>query len=132
VDWETYHKRNRRGGLRHSEDRLHIQGYFGLGSPVNLYMHDEPGNRAFLWVSPGTGKALHPSLGWFYLDLASFMPLSLLFNAVIPQAGEIRLPVVIPADPALAGLGLYFQGATGVDPYHGDGAMSNLLGRIIQ
>jgi hypothetical protein len=131
VDWETYHKRNRRGGLRHSEDKLHIQGYFGLGSSVNFYIHDRAGYKAFLFVSLGTKMNHHPNLGWIYLDLIPvFLPL--LYNVTIPAGGEVLLPGTLPNDPALSGVTLYFQGATGADPAAGDGQWTNLLGRTVQ
>jgi hypothetical protein len=70
--------------------------------------------------------------GWFYLDMSPPQFLNLLYNQAIPATGEIMLPLAIPTDPALQGLSFYFQGLTGPDPYHGDGEMSNLLGRTVQ
>ena len=131
VDWETYHKRNRRGGLRGSEDKLHIQGAFALGAPVNLYLHDAPADRAYLFASLGTRSNRHPKLGWFYLDFSPLL-LPLVQNTQLPASGELKLSFVMPTDPAFLGLTLYFQGATGPDPANGDGAWTNLLGRTVQ
>ena len=127
----SYHKRNERGGCYQSEDRLHIQGYWGLGSTVNFYLHDVPGYKAYLFMSVGTMKILHPSLGWLYLSFSPFF-YRLVSNVTLPPSGEYKLPLTIPNDPMLSGATLYFQGATGLDPALGFGSMTNMLGRTIQ
>lgn len=131
VSWECYHKRNRRGGLHRSEDRLHIQGTFALGSMVNFYVHDLPGRFAFLWPSRGTNLNLHPLFGWVYID-SSLLLTSILFNEVIPAAGEVVASVTIPNYPGIAGMTFYFQGLHGVNPLGGDGTLTNMLGRTVQ
>ncbi len=131
VSWEVYHKRNRRGGLIHSEDRLHIQGTFALGATVTFYIHDDPGRFAFLWASRGTDLVRHPLFGWVHLD-QSLLLSSIFFNEVIPAAGEVAMPVTIPNYPGIVGLTFYFQGLHGANPLGGDGIMTNMLGRTIQ
>jgi|GEM_PF-1658277 len=131
ISWEVYHQNRRRGGLKGSEDKLHIQGRFGLGGNVAFYLHGEPGNKAFLWASRGTAKIQHPSFGWVFID-SSTIQVRLLFNALIPQAGEIVSNVTIPNNPAFQGKTFYFQGLIGADPLNGDGKLTNMLARTVQ
>jgi hypothetical protein len=131
VAWETYHQKNTRGGLYRGEDRLHIQGYFGLGSTVNFYLHDEPGYKAYLFVSLGHAMQYVPDLGWLYLDWSKRRD-PLIFNELIPADGEIMVSVTIPNKPSLIGRTVYFQGLTGAKPGAGDGSLSNMLARTIQ
>jgi hypothetical protein len=131
VDWETYHKKNSRGGLRGSEDKLHIQGHFAAGSTVRFIITGDPGHRAFLLGSRGTNMFQHPALGWFFIDLAKLLPKKI-YNVSIPTAGEIVAKVTLPTNPGIVGMTFYFQGVTGANPLGGDGAVTNLLGRTVQ
>jgi len=131
VPWETYHGRNRRAGLHGGEDRLHLAGGFAINSPVTFYIHDEPGHKAFLWISRGIARNNYPLFGWFYLDWAQVLGLKL-YNATIGATGEIAIPMTIPNNPGLVGTTFYFQGLTGANPFGGVGAVTNLLGRTIQ
>jgi hypothetical protein len=130
--WETYHKRNRRGGLLHSEPKLNMSGYFGLSNDVTFHIHDQPFHKAFLWVSLKTNKLYSPRYGWFFIDMTPPFPLPLIMNATLPGSGEIQLDFKLPGDPALVGVAVYFQGVTGADPYTGDGRTTNLLGLKFQ
>jgi hypothetical protein len=131
VAWETYHVKNTRGGLYRSEDRLNVQGYFGLGSTVNFYLHDEPGYRSFLYVSLASDKFYLPVFGWLYLDWDKKLD-PLLFNQTIPEDGEISVSVTIPNYPGLVGRSIYIQGLTGANPPGGNGKLTNMLSRTIQ
>ncbi|MFH2000703.1 MAG: VCBS repeat-containing protein [Planctomycetota bacterium] len=131
VAWETYHKKNARGGLYKSEDKLNFQGYFGTPSSVTIYLHDDPGYKAFLWASLGADMGYTFNYGWFYLSFNPIL-LTILFNATLPASGELALGVDIPDDPALEGVTLFLQGLTGVDPAAGDGRLTNMLARTIQ
>ena len=130
VSWETYHQRNRRGGLRGGEDRLHVQGMVATGETVSFYVHGEPGEYAFLWASTGTLSSHFPAFGWVFLDPTLVWP-PLLFDELVPASGEVVTSVAIPDNPALVGMTFYFQGLLGPDPFGGNGAATNLLGRII-
>lgn len=132
VSWETYHKQNERGGRKDGGHRLHTQGAFVLNGPITVYVHDQPGYKGFLFLSLGTAKVHHNTLGWLYLDLTPPFPLALLWNVPLGAGGETALPLVIPNDPTLHGVSLYFQGLTGPDPYHGDGSFTNMLRRVVQ
>jgi len=131
VAWETYHNKNTRGGLYRGEDRLHIQGYFGIGSTVNLYLHDTPGFKSFLYASLGPDALYLPAFGWLYLDWNRKLP-PLLFNETIPSEGEVMVSVTIPNNPGLVGRTVYIQGLTGQSPAGLDARLTNMLSRTVQ
>jgi hypothetical protein len=131
IPWATYHQKNTRGGLYRGEDRLNAQGYYGIGSTVNLCLHDDPGNKAFLYASLGLDKRFLPMFGWLYLDWTLRLP-PVLFNATIPAEGEIMVPVTIPNNPGLVGRDFYIQGLIGSNPPGGEGSLTNLISGTIQ
>jgi hypothetical protein len=131
VAWETYHKKNQRGGLSNSEDKLNFQGHFGIGESVKIYVPDEPGYKAYLWAALGAKKTFTFNYGWFHLDPSPIL-LTVLYNNTIPPAGEIVFNVNVPDDPALSGAMIFLQGLTGADPGPGDGVFTNMLEKTIQ
>ncbi len=131
VSWETYHKKNSRGGLHGSEDRLVFHGHCAIGNTVRLVVHDTPGHKAFLWISRGIARTNYSAFGWFYLDWNMMLNFKV-FNTTIPASGEVITSVPIPNNPGLVGTTFYFQGMTGADPFLGDGKVTNLLGRTVQ
>ncbi len=132
VSWETYHKKNERGGAQESEDRLHLQGHFGLNSQVRTFVQDDPGMKAFLFLSMGTIKVHHNAFGWFYLNMTPPFPLYLMWDLLMGSDGEATLDINIPSDPQLQGLSFYFQGLTGPDPAKKKGTWTNMLMRTVQ
>jgi hypothetical protein len=130
IEWETYHEKNERGGLYHGGDRLHQSGLFQIGNTVTLFLHDEPGRKAYLWLSPAAWKVRHPFFGWVRIDFTQLYPI--LQNVTIPPSGELMLTGTIPNDPALVGLDLYFQGLVIEDLAAKLGAFTNMLGRTVQ
>jgi hypothetical protein len=130
VPWETYHQNGRRGGLLGSEDGLHVQGFFGLGSTVDFILHDTPGYKAFLVASRATDKRFFNGLGWFLLDRTQWT--KLFVDKTIPESGEYVWTKALPTNPNLVGRTFYLQGVTGPDPLNRDGTFTNMLGRTVQ
>jgi hypothetical protein len=131
VPWEAYHQKNTRGGLYKGEDRLHTQGYYGIGDTVNLYVHDRPGKRVFLYASLGLDMNYLPPFGWMYLDWALRLP-PILFQATIPAGGEIAVPVTIPNNPSLIGTDFHLQGLVGSNLGGYNGKLTNLVSGRVQ
>lgn len=130
VSWATYHNKNQRGGLHKGQDRLHVQGLAKRAHLINIYLSDTPGYKAYLWASPRCGKIKTSAFGWFHLKPGTEM-LTFLHNARIPANGEICVPVRIIDDPGLAGVTVYLQGLTGIDPQTGKGRLSNMVAKTI-
>ncbi len=132
VAWETYHQKTARGGLFRGEDRLHMQGYFGLGSTVNLIVHDDPGAKAFLYISLLPDLVYLPFFDdWLYLDLDTALD-PLLYMDTIPAEGELEVTVTVPNRPGLVGRRIYVQGLTGTSPGTGDAMLTNMRSVVIQ
>ncbi|MFH1998575.1 MAG: hypothetical protein ABIK28_02790, partial [Planctomycetota bacterium] len=125
VAWATYHNKKQRGGLYLGEDRLSFQGMAHPSCSINLYLHDKPGNKAFLWASPASSRTKTHYFGWFFL-LPDTKMLTFLHDARIPPAGELCVPVRIPVDPGLSGMTVYLQGLTGPDPSAGNARLTNM------
>jgi len=132
VPWETYHQKTSRGGLYRGEDRLHLQGYFGLGSTVDYIVHDDPGAKAYLYVSLQPDLQYMPLFNdWLYLDPDTALD-PLLFRDTIPSGGELKVTVTVPNRPGLVGRRFYVQGLTGMNPGTGNAKLTNMRSVVIQ
>jgi WD40 repeat protein len=86
-----------------------LRGSPRLGASVTVEVHGTPGRSAFLLTSLGqaANPFTYPGIGTLYIDRATLTigPLG-----TIPAGGVVSMALTLPANPALLGQPLYYQG----------------------
>lgn len=93
-----------------------LETYFGME------VTGDPASLAYIFYSLGTGSTYLPAYGLFELAV----PFYTLILGTIPPLGPFEIGTMLPNDPGLNGLTVYFQSLVGVGP--GNGALTNMQG----
>jgi len=91
-----------------------LESYFGME------VTGDPASLAYIFYSLGTDSTYLPAYGLFELAV----PFYTLILGFIPSLGPYEIGAVLPNDPSLNGMTVYFQSLVGVEP--GNGALSNM------
>ncbi len=124
ILWKTYHEGNARRGRQGESDRFSLLGKASPGGTLRMEFHSARSHRVFALLGLDVGLTPLGKIG--VLRLSTNRPIFLFRSFLVGAGGRVYSTFQVPANPALSGSFLAFQGLD-LDPASGSARLLQMV-----